>query len=90
LADIAPPEDSIPLFIQEGYRSWVITKMVQEWIAKPSDNYGLLIQGVETPIGTGRIFAATENQDETIRPKLLVRYRLIPPAPQLILIEEIK
>jgi hypothetical protein len=64
--------------------------MVQEWIAKSAVNYGLLIQGEETDVATGRVFAASENQTADIRPKLVVRYTITPPAPQLILIEEIK
>jgi hypothetical protein len=90
LADIDPPEDTIPLFNREGYRSWTITSMVQEWISTPSKNYGILIQGENTATETGRTFAAKENQNAALRPKLVVRYRLVPPAPQLILIEEIK
>ena len=90
LADIAVQEDSIPLLTQLGYRSWLITNMVQEWISNPSANYGLLIQGVETTVTTGRIFAASENKNADIRPRLVVRYTITPPAPNLILIEEIK
>jgi len=90
LADIEPQEDAIPLFNIEGYRSWTITGIVQEWVMTPSTNYGLLIRGENTATETGRTFAAKENQNTALRPKLVVRYRLVPPAPTLILIEEIK
>ncbi len=90
LADIDSAEDTVILDNQNGYRIWTITEMVQSWIREPSMNYGLLIKGQETSVGTGRSFAAAENQSADIRPKLIIRYSTTPPAPQLIMIEEIK
>lgn len=74
LADIDQAEDSIPLGTKSGYQTWLITSMVQDWISDPAGNFGLLISGVETNTGTGRIFAASENQEESYRPKLVIRY----------------
>jgi len=90
LADIGPAEDAVQLDTQQGYRSWLVSTMVQEWITDPATNYGLLIKGVETAIETGRSFASSEDQSAGIRPKLVVRYTIVPPPPSLILIEEIK
>ncbi|VAW41062.1 hypothetical protein MNBD_DELTA04-1728, partial [hydrothermal vent metagenome] len=89
LADIGPPEDTVLLNTRNGYRSWLVTRMVQEWVRDPSTNHGLLIEGETTAIETGREFAASENQDAAIRPKLVVRYTLHK-APKLILIKEIE
>ena len=90
LADIDVQEDTLLLDTRNGYRSWKITAMVQQWVKDPATNFGLLIQGVSTPTKTGRSFAASENQVATNRPKLVVQYTLRPPAPRIIMIEEIK
>jgi len=90
LANIDTAEDTVALDYQNGYRTWMITNMVQAWVSDPSGNYGLLIKGVESAMEGGRIFASSENQNLNIRPKLIVRYSLRPLAPQLLLIEEIK
>jgi len=90
LADIGAQEDAVLLDFQNGYRSWQVTTMVQEWVKDATTNFGLLIKGEATPTETSRGFASSENQNEAVRPKLVVRYTLRPPAPKLILIEEIK
>ena len=90
LADIEPQEDVVLLDTQAGYRSWLVTGMVQVWVKDSNTNFGLLIRGEETPTETGRSFASSENQNGEVRPKLIVRYTLRPPPPSLILIEEIK
>jgi len=90
LADIDSQEDATILFSQEGYRSWLITNMVQQWVKDPTTNFGLLLRGVPAEEETARIFASAENQNEAIRPALVVRYKLTQPAPVLKLIREIK
>lgn len=74
LGDIAPAEDTVLLDSTTGYRSWKITNMVQDWINHPETNYGLLIKGESTDMETGRTFAASENQDASIRPFIVLRY----------------
>ncbi len=83
LADIAPAEDSISLDSQSGYRTWLITNMVQNWVSNPAGNFGLLITGVPTNTETGRRFAASENQNGSIRPKLVISYIKKPPKPSI-------
>ena len=90
LADIDQAEDSISLGTQPGYQTWLITDMVQEWISDPNGNFGLLISGIPTATETGRIFAATENQNGTIRPKLVIRYINKPPKPTVFSAKQIK
>lgn len=74
LGNIAPAEDTVLLDTTTGYRSWTITDMVQDWVDNPDTNYGLLIQGEPTAVETGRIFAASENQDAAILPFIVIRY----------------
>ena len=77
LGDIGPAADEIMINESTGYHSWLITDMVQEWIADPAGNFGILINGQDGMTSeTGRTFAATENSDASIRPKLVVRYQL--------------
>ncbi len=85
LADIAPAEDTATLDNTNGYRSWLITSMVRDWVADPQSNYGLLVNGQsEMATETGRTFAASENSNTDIRPKLVITYTInsstTPPA----------
>jgi hypothetical protein len=90
VADVEPAEDGQLLFTQAEYRSWRITDMVQDWVALPSTNYGLLLKGGDTAVETGRVFASSQNSNQALRPQVIVRYKLIPRAPRLIMMEEIK
>ena len=90
LADIDQAEDSIVLGTKSGYQTWLITSMVQDWISDPAGNFGLLISGVETNTGTGRIFAASENQNSSLRPKLVIHYLKKPAKPSIISAKKIK
>ncbi len=90
LADIGPAQDTIALDSQSGYRTWVITDMVQEWINDPTTNLGLLIAGTPTSTETGRTFAASENPNSSIRPKLVISYVKKPPRPSIIFARPVK
>jgi|GEM_PF-2265567 len=88
LADIDAAEDTVMLDSANGYTTWMITNMVQEWVKTPALNYGLLIQGVATSVETGRFFAASESQTAETRPRLTILYSTTPSAPKLLIIEE--
>lgn len=90
LADIDPAEDTINLDDQSGYKIWTITNMVKDWNKKPEANLGLLVTGVPTANETGRIFASSENQNGSLRPKLVIKYMSKPPRPTIMSIKEIK
>jgi hypothetical protein len=90
LGDIAAAEDTITLGNQNGYQIWTVTEMVQEWISNPATNFGLLISGVTTTTETGRVFASSENDNASIRPKLVVSYLTKPPKPSVISARQIK
>jgi VCBS repeat-containing protein len=81
LADIEEAEDSVVLGTGTGCKSWLVTGMVQEWISDSAANKGLLITGVPTAAETGRTFASSENEETTLRPKLVIRYVRKPPTP---------
>lgn len=77
LADIGPAVDSVTLDNSTGYRTWLITPMVKQWVADPASNLGLLLNGQDGMTSeTGRTFAATENSNADIRPKLTVTYTM--------------
>jgi hypothetical protein len=76
LGNIAEAEDTLLLDTSNGYKSWDITAMTQDWINNPDTNFGFLIQGEATTVETGRIFAASENQDSNIRPFIVLRYTM--------------
>ena len=75
LADIEAAEDTIFLDAINGYKTFSVTQMVQDWVSDPQTNYGLLVNGEDgTPVETGRTFASAENSNPSIRPKLVVTY----------------
>lgn len=90
LADIDQAEDTITLDTQPGYRTWLITNMVQDWISDPAGNFGLLVTSIPTNSETGRAFAASENQNSSLRPKLVIRYIKKPPKPSIISAKKIE
>lgn len=90
LADIGPAEDTVALGTGAGYQTWLITEMVQNWIKDSGTNYGLLITGVPTATETGRTFAASENENVSFRPKLVIRYIGKPHRPTVISAEQIQ
>ncbi|MBW2974882.1 DNRLRE domain-containing protein, partial [Candidatus Woesearchaeota archaeon] len=75
LADIEAEEDSVIINISNGTKAFSLTSMVQDWVADPGSNYGLLISAENgTSIETGRTFASTENSNASMRPRLVISY----------------
>jgi hypothetical protein len=74
-SDISPPYaieavDKIP-----GFKSWTITTMLQEWLANPSTNFGLVLNSDTSQTGDHfRYFASTENPVATLRPFLRITF----------------
>jgi hypothetical protein len=80
-ADISLPEDINSLDKTLGYKSWNVTRMVQDWVNDNSTNYGLLLNS--DPLATldsNRLFASNEYSDASQRPKLVITYA--PSIPQ--------
>ena len=74
-ADIVAAEDNKSLDKTMGYKSWNITGMVQDWIANPETNFGLLLNSDSTASSSSnRTFASSEASDMNQRPKLEITY----------------
>jgi hypothetical protein len=74
-ADISPPENTQAIDRIPGYKSWTITTMVQEWLADPATNRGVLLNSDPSkPRDRFRYFASMENPDAARRPYLEVEY----------------
>ena len=73
-ADITSPYDQQAIDKTPGVKTWNLTRMVQEWIATPSSNRGLLLNSdVTKPKDRYRFFASTRNPNASLRPVLTVR-----------------
>jgi len=62
-----------------GRKDWMILRLVQEWLANPASNFGLVLNSDPTKLADRwRYFASMENPDPSLRPHLRVRF--VPPA----------
>ncbi len=78
-ADISAAYDSRAIDKTLGYKSWSLTAMVQEWIANPATNFGLMLDSDASKLRDRyRYFASMENADPGLRPSLRVTYSLDP------------
>ncbi|MDY6903917.1 MAG: DNRLRE domain-containing protein, partial [Thermodesulfobacteriota bacterium] len=76
-ADIAPAEYVNTLDQYSGYKKWTVTDMVSEWAADTSTNYGLLLNSDDVASADSyRTFAASEANDDALRPHLEIVYTL--------------
>jgi hypothetical protein len=81
-ADISAPYDVEAIDRQNGFKTWKVTALVQEWLSSPATNQGLLLNGDATR-GRDRFrrFASTEHADATLRPYLKISYTRAEGAP---------
>ena len=74
-ADIQSAVDSQDINTTLGYKSWNAKQIIKDWMNNPATNYGMLINSDTTATADSyRNFAATENEDSTRRPKLVVTF----------------
>jgi hypothetical protein len=74
-ADISPAYDTRAIDKTPGYKSWTITAIVQEWLANPATNFGLLLNGDPSQLaGRHRFFASMEHPTTQLRPYLRITY----------------
>ncbi len=74
-ADITAAEDVQSVDKTYGYKIWGVTSMVQEWVANPDSNFGLVVNSdTSASADSNRIFASSETSDPSQRPKLVVTY----------------
>jgi hypothetical protein len=87
--DISAPYDTQAIDSTPGYKSWTITAMLQEWVADPTTNFGLVLNpDASKPRDRFRSFASAEHADPRLRPVLRITYSspsgdVTPPSVQL-------
>src|SRR5439155_7944541 len=80
-ADISAPYDTQAIDKTLGFKSWTLTTMVQEWLALPGTNFGLLLNADTTKLRDRyRYFASMENTTVSLRPYLTISYTQGPPT----------
>ena len=86
-ANISVPYHTRAIDKTSGLKSWTITSMVQEWLADPSTNFGVLMNSDATKASDRyRYFASIEHADSTLRPSLRISYTAgSPPPPDTVL-----
>src|SRR4029077_19158687 len=63
-ADISTPYDTEVIDKTTGYKTWTITSLVQEWLASPSTNFGVLLNSDASKLRDRyRFFASMEYAD---------------------------
>ncbi|MHC4739674.1 MAG: InlB B-repeat-containing protein [Planctomycetota bacterium] len=74
--DIDSPEDIPGLNNTDNeYKAWRVTNMVQDWVSVPANNFGMLVNSDDTAlVDHYRFFAATDDVNSAIRPKLIITY----------------
>jgi len=75
-SDIAAAEDTQSVDdTDDEYKTWDVTNMVADWVATPANNYGMLVKSDNSAsVDSYRFFASTEDNDSSVRPKLIVTY----------------
>lgn len=58
--------------LESGWMEWDITSMVEQWVANPSANHGVLLSARSFYVGS--IFASCEAEEQEFRPKLEILY----------------
>lgn len=74
-ADISPAYDTRAIDQALGEKTWTLTQMVQEWLADPSSNFGVLLNSdAAAAADRYRYFASAEHAAESLRPVLQITY----------------
>jgi hypothetical protein len=74
-ADITAPYDVQLVSTTPGATSWNLTGMVNEWLADPASNAGLVLNAdTSKPRDRFRVFASMDHQDASLHPYLRLTY----------------
>jgi subtilisin family serine protease len=76
----AAPEDSIVTTGNYQWYSFDLTAVVQGWVNRTLANNGVLLRAAQYSDLGPFYFASAENSDPSLRPKLLITYRLSAPV----------
>ena len=86
-ADISPVYDSRAIDKTNGYKTWDVTTMVQEWLLNPATNFGVLLNSdASKPRDRHRTFASMEYADAAMRPYLELTLAAIDVTPPTVAI----
>lgn len=86
-ADSSPAYDTQAIDKAPGFKAWTITTMVQEWLADPARNFGLLLNAdAFKPRDRYRIFASMEHPDSNLHPFLKVTFAAADVTPPSVVI----
>jgi hypothetical protein len=74
-SDISTAYDQKAIDKAPGVKTWTLTNLVQEWVANPSSNFGLLLNSDRSKLKDRyRYFASMENPNASLRPTLRIQY----------------
>jgi len=74
---ISAPYAALAVDKAPGFKTWTITAMVQEWLASPASNFGLVLNSDATVARDRyRYFASTKHADPTLWPVMEITYSL--------------
>jgi len=77
--DIAVAEDVQSLDTTNGYKSWTVTQMVQDWVNNGATNFGMLVNSDPVAAAdSNRVLSSSENSQANQRPKLVITYTATP------------
>jgi hypothetical protein len=72
-SDISFAVDTVDVDRTPGFKSWKVTSIVQDWLANPAANFGLLLNSdAGKPRDRFRTFASMENTNQALRPYLVL------------------
>ena len=76
-SDISLAYDTQAIDKAPGFKAWTITAMLQEWLADPSTNFGVLLNSDASKARDHyRFFASMEHPDSSLRPFLRVTFTI--------------
>jgi hypothetical protein len=74
-SDISTAYDQRAIDKSAGVKTWNLTNMVQEWVANPASNFGVLLNSDPSkPKDRHRYFASMEHTNRSLRPTLRIQY----------------
>jgi len=73
--DIAVAEDVQTLDTTNGYKSWTVTQMVQDWVNNGATNFGMMVNSDPVAAAdSNRVLSSSEHTQPDQRPKLVITY----------------
>jgi hypothetical protein len=86
-SDISPAYASAAINKVPGLKTWTLTTMVQEWLANPASNQGIVLNAdTSRRRDRYRTFASMENANASLRPSLKVTFAAADVTPPVVAI----